>query len=296
MGINKKALGSALHVLDESPKKIATAKAKYQQDLNAIREKERSGNYSPNYISKAKQDAKAEHDRVVKALVDGMKAAYNTVLENNDYSAEEINLDDKRLQTALSIVNTQGKNLPHNLQVKLLNQFRGDFGALSVLEGAFRANGLYFEKMAHEMQTPIKESALNDMATAFSYYDFDLTRGIVNFDEKRIMWSKGAYAAQAERLGLDLSGEDDSYLYALNELKRQLDDETFSGATNDTRAQGIASSRRWAIESAAQELANAKNTGKNESEIFNSTIKHLERLSFFNENSDKTLNDFVGQK
>ena len=284
MAINKKALGSALRVLDESPKKISAAKEKYRQDLNAIREKERSGNYSPNYITTAKQAAKQEHDRAIKTLVDGMKSAYNTVVANNDYTAEEINLDDKRLQTALSIVNTQGKNLPHNLQIKLLTQFRGDFGALSVLEGAYKAHGLYFANMAREMQTPIKESALHDMKLAFAYYDYDLeSKGIVNFDENKIMWSKGAYAAQAERLGLDLAGEENSYLYALHELKRQLDNETFSGANDSIRAQSISSSRSWAIESAAHELANAKATGKNESEIFNSAIKHLERLSFFNE-------------
>ena len=288
MAINKKELGSALHVLDEGPKKIAVAKTKYRQDLDSIRQKERSGDYSPNYIAKAKQDARNEHDRVVKTLVDGMKSAYNVVVKNNDYSGEEINLDDKRLQTALTIVNTQGRNLPHDLQIKLLNQFRGEFGALSVLEGAFRANGLYFTKMAHEMQMPVKASALEDMRTAFAFYDYNLnSKGIVDFDETKITWSKGAYAAQAERLGLDLSGEENSYIYALNELKRQLDDEAFSAAPDDIKARGTAQLRRWTIESTAEELKNAKQTGKDESSIFNKAINSLERVSFLND-SPKT--------
>ena len=114
MSIDHRSLRQALRTLDEAPKKITQAKRQYSADLEEIRKLERSGNYSPNYIAKAKADAKEKRDRAVKTLAESMKPALNVVRANNDYSTAELDLNNPKLQTALNIINGQGKNLAHN--------------------------------------------------------------------------------------------------------------------------------------------------------------------------------------
>ena len=276
MAIDHKALRQALKTLDSAPKEITRAKERYTQQLAEIRKREASGDAAPNEIKRAREKAKAERDRVVKALAESMFPALATVKANNDYTAADLDLDDKKLQTALTIINSQGKNLSHALQVKLLTQFRGDPAALSVLEGTYKKNGLYFSSMAKEMQRPISDSVLDEMEAALAYYSYYAAQGIYDFDEKRIFWTRNAYADQAKRLGYDLDGEADPYEYALSEMRRQIEEDTFS---DDPTAKATVLARQWAVESAARELANAKNTGKDEASIFNAAIVKLQSFS-----------------
>lgn len=276
MAIDHKALKQALKTLDSAPKEITRAKERYSQQLAEIRKREASGDAAPNQIKQAREKAKAERDRVVKALAESMFPALETVRANNDYTAADLDLDDKKLQTALTIINSQGKNLSHALQVKLLAQFRGDPAALSVLEGAYKKNGLYFAGMAKEMQRPIGSQALEEMETALAYYSYYASQGIYDFDEKKVFWTRNAYADQAQRLGYDLDGEPDPYEYALSEMRRKIEEETFS---DDPVARATVLARQWAVESAAREIANAKQSGKDEAGIFNEAIVRLQRLS-----------------
>lgn len=272
MSINHAALKQALRTLDESPKRITQAKQQYSTDLEEIRKLERTGNYSPNYIAKAKADAKEKRDRTIKTLVESLKPALATVKANNDYSTAELNLDDPKLQAALSIINTQGKNLAHNLQVTILSQFRGNPSALAVLEGAMKSHGLYFSGLAREMQKPISSEALENMTTALAFYDYGvMSKGIYDFDEKKIYWTQNAFKEQAQRLGYDLeNGTEDAYVYALTELQRQAEEERFSPEEENSTKAAV---RRMMLDSIKAEVADAKKNGQDEAEAFNRAIK-----------------------
>ena len=274
MSIDHKALKQALRTLDEAPKKITQAKRQYSADLEEIRKLEKSGNYSPNYIAKAKADAKGKRDRAVKTLAESMKPALNVVRANNDYSTAELDLNNPKLQTALNIINGQGKNLAHNLQVQILNQFRGDPSSLAVLEGAMKANGLYFHSLAHEMQKSISSEAIDNMNAALNYFDYYASKGIYDFDEKKIYWTQNAFAEQAQRLGYDLEdGTQDAYTFALAELRRQAEQERFGDPNNSAEAWA----RKMALDMAQNEVTKARESGQDEAEAFNRAVKRIQQ-------------------
>lgn len=275
MSIDHKALKQALRTLDEAPKKISQAKRQYSADLEEIRKLEKTGNYSPNYLTKAKADAREKRDRTIKTLAESMKPALATVKANNDYSAAELNLDNPKLQTALNIINTQGKNLAHNLQAQILGQFRGDPSSLAVLEGALKANGLYFHSLAHEMQKPISSEALENMTTALAFYDYGVTsKGVFDFDETKIYWTRNAFAEQAQRLGYDLEdGTQDAYNFALAELRRQAEQERFGDPNNSAEAWA----RKMALDMAQNEVTKARESGQDEAEAFNRAVKRIQQ-------------------
>lgn len=274
MSIDHKALKQALRTLDEAPKKISQAKRQYSADLEEIRKLEKTGNYSPNYIAKAKADAKEKRDRAVKTLAESMKPALNVVRANNDYSTAELDLNNPKLQTALNIINGQGKNLAHNLQVQILNQFRGDPSSLAVLEGAMKANGLYFHSLAHEMQKSVSSEAINNMNSALNYFDYYASKGIYDFDEKKIYWTQNAFAEQAQRLGYDLEdGTQDAYNFALAELRRQAESERFGDPNNSAEAWA----RKMALDMAQNEVTKARESGQDEAEAFNRAIKRIQQ-------------------
>ncbi len=271
MSIDHKALKQALRTLDEAPKKIAQAKTQYSADLEEIRKLERSGNYSPNYINNAKAKAKEKRDTNIKVLAESLKPALCTVKANNDYSTAELDLDDPKLQAALSIINTQGKNLAHNLQVQILNQFRGNPSALAVLEGSMKAKGLYFSTLAREMQKSISSEAIENMERAIGYYDYYANhKGIIDFDDKKIYWTRNAFKEQAQRLGYDEDGTEDAYIYALTELQRQAEEERFSPEQENSTKAAV---RRMMLDSIKAEVADAKQNGQDEAEAFNLAIK-----------------------
>ena len=272
--IDHKALKQALRTLDEAPKKISQAKRQYSADLEEIRKLEKTGNYSPNYLTKAKADAKEKRDRAVKTLAESMKPALNIVKANNDYSTAELDLNNPKLQTALNIINGQGKNLAHNLQVQILNQFRGDPSSLAVLEGAMKANGLYFHSLAHEMQKSVSSEAIDNMNAALNYFDYYASKGIYDFDEKKIYWTQNAFAEQAQRLGYDLEdGTQDAYNFALAELRRQAESERFGDPNNSAEAWA----RKMALDMAQNEVTKARESGQDEAEAFNRAVKRIQQ-------------------
>lgn len=274
MSIDHKSLKQALRTLDEAPKKISQAKRQYSADLEEIRKLEKTGNYSPNYIAKAKADAKEKRDRAVKTLAESMKPALNVVRANNDYSTAELDLNNPKLQTALNIINGQGKNLAHNLQVQILNQFRGDPSSLAVLEGALKTNGLYFHSLAREMQKPISSEAIDNMNAALNYFDYYASKGIYDFDEKKIYWTQNAFAEQAQRLGYDLEdGTQDAYTFALAELRRQAEQERFGDPNNSAEAWA----RKMALDMAQNEVTKARESGQDEAEAFNRAVKRIQQ-------------------
>ena len=276
MSIDHRALKQALRTLDEAPKKIAQAKTQYSADLEEIRKLERSGNYSPNYINNAKAKAKEKRDRDIKTLAESLKPALATVKANNDYSTAELNLDDPKLQAALSIINTQGKNLAHNLQVQILNQFRGNPSALAVLEGSMKSKGLYFSTLAREMQKSISNEAIENMERAIGYYDYYANhKGIIDFDDKKLYWTRNAFKEQAQRLGYDEDGTEDAYTYAITELRRQAEEEFFSSDQEDSIK---ASVRKMTLDSIQADVARAKQNGEDVAAAFDRAIKRTNNL------------------
>ena len=205
-----------------------------------------------------------------------MKPALATVKANNDYSTAELDLSDAKLQTALNIINGQGKNLAHNLQVTILSQFRGNPSALAVLEGAMKSHGLYFSGLAHEMQKPISSEALENMTTALAFYDYGvMSKGIYDFDEKRIYWTQNAFKEQAQRLGYDEDGTEDAYTYAIAELQRQTEEELFSSDQEDSIK---ASARKMTLDSIQADVARAKQNGEDVAAAFDRAIKRTNNV------------------
>lgn len=277
MNIDHKALSQALRTLDSAPKEIKATKHRYEQTLSEIRMQEQTGNYSPNYIKQKRESAKTDHDRVVDRLAESMKSALAVVKANNDYSSAEVKLDDPKLTNAFNIVSAMGKNTPYNTQISILNQFRGNPAALQVLEGLYRNNGLYFEKLAKDMQKPISSQAIEEMERTLAYYDYNVKKkGIYDLPiDKQAYWTKGEFAEQATRLGYDLKNESDPYEYALTEMQRVLNEERIYG---DTETKAIATAQSIALGNAMQEISEAKRTGADESSVFNNALKQFERF------------------
>lgn len=279
--IDHKKLAAALKTLDAAPKAIELAKEKYQQDMANIRANEATGRYAPVTIEKAKREAKEERDRKIKALAESMKTALVEVKRNNSYETEPLALDDPKLTNALSVIGIMGKNMPLNTQINMLNQFRGNPAALAVLEGAYKQNGLYFHDMAHDMQQPIKQQAIEEMERVFAYYDYNLaTKGVVDVDMKHAFWTKNQFAEQAKRLGYNLDEESDPYEYAISEMRRKLDEDTFSP---DDATRAAVQAKKWELDIALQNLKAAKQTGADEGAVFN---KAIQRFQSFTQSAD----------
>ena len=278
MAINHKALKAALKTLAEAPKAVEAADQRYQEELANIRANEKTGRYAPVSITEAKKQAKEKHDRIVKSLVDSMKPALQTVRENNDYTGENLSLDDPKLTNALNVIGIMGKNMNPNTQVNILSQFKGNPAALAVLEGAYRKNGLYFADMAKEMQKPISNQALNDMELVLAYFDHNVaSHGIYNLEMARARWTHDQFAAQAARLGMDLSEEADPYEYALNLMRDKYEEESMFQPDGADKIK--AQAQKWAMESAINEVKKAKMNGEDEASAFDRAVKHFNKIA-----------------
>lgn len=273
--IDHKALKAALKTLDSAPRAIEAAKTKYRAEMNDIRAKESSGNYGPNNIRQMQEAAKRERDRAIKSLAESMKPALQTVRANNDYSGEQLSLDDPKFSNALTVIGMLGKSMPLSTQASILGQFRGNPAALSVLEQAYKKNGLYLASTAHEMQRPINSQALDEMEIALAYYDHSAAQGFPDFDYGKIRWTHQAFAEQAERLGYDTTDES-PYAYALAEESRRLELDSYS---DDPVTRARAQAQRLALEKGRMELEAARKNGTDEASAFERALAQVERLS-----------------
>jgi hypothetical protein len=103
--------------------------------------------------------------------------------------------------------------LPHAQQISILNNFKGEPAALQFLGDVFDANGLYYSQLAREMIKPISNEALENAEYCVNSYE--LTG---DFPEEKMYWTKGAFAEQMERLGID-SGAADPFVTALKSMR-----------------------------------------------------------------------------
>lgn len=282
MMIDHAKLKSALKTLDSAPKAIEAAKSRYMAEMQTIKEQEASGKFAPVQIKASREQAKKEKDRVIKALAESMKPALKTVRENNDYTGEQLSLDDAKFSNALSVINMLGHSMPLSTQASILGQFRGNPAALSVLEQAYKKNNLYLSSVAHEMQQPVNSQALDEMGEALAFYDHNAAKGIYDLDYDKIRWTHKAFAEQAERMGYDTTSEN-PYDYALAEESRRLELDSYS-SDPDTRARATA--QRFALEKARLELAETRKSGGDEAGIFEKALAQVERLTTLPSNGE----------
>ena len=154
--IDHKDLAKALRVLAESPKKIAEAETKCKAALAEIKERERSGNWSPNAIKRDRDAAYAERDRVCHTLAHSMRSALETVKANNGLAEQPLDINNPKIQNAVRVMSLLGKNMTYADQASILETFRGDPASLRFVKSAFENCGLpYAAKQAADMMKPI---------------------------------------------------------------------------------------------------------------------------------------------
>ena len=139
-----------------------------------------------------------------------------------------------------------------------------------------KANGLYFHSLAHEMQKSISSEAIENMERAIGYYDYYANhKGIIDFDDKKLYWTRNAFKEQAQRLGYDEDGTEDAYVYAITELRRQAEEEFFSSDQEDSIK---ASVRKMTLDSIQADVARAKQNGEDVAAAFDRAIKRTNNL------------------
>lgn len=275
---NHKDYARALRTLDSAPKEIEKAKDEYRATLAEIKKREDSRQWSPASIDNMKAEAKAKRDRTIKGLADSMIPAYNYVNDNNNYSGADFDLGDPKLQAAITLVNSLGRKVPFDTQTSLLNQFRGNLGALNVLEALFREKGLYMADMAHDLQRPISQEALENMAYSLNSYLYKYeSKGIVDIDFERCFWTKNAFSDQAQRLGIDANDNDNVFICAIDVMKKGIEEDLFNHNISETDA-AKAQKLQWQLDLAKEEINRAKANGEELIAAFNSAMKRVEEF------------------
>ena len=274
---DSKELGRALRTLDTAPKEIQKAKDEYKRQLQEIQQHEASRQWSPAAIDRLKNEAKATRDRVVSGLADGMVSAYRIVAASNDYSGQDLDLDDPKLDKAIALLGVLGNKMPYATQVSLVNQFRGDIPALSVLEQGFAKNGLNTgSRLAHDLQRPISYEAMENMARTLNAYLYNKEdKGVIAFDiDQYSYWTKNAFGEQITRLGLDMDASFDAYEFALATMQKGLEEDMFNaGGEKNPNSQAL----QWRLDMARKEIAEARKRGEDAGKLFNEAMARIEK-------------------
>ena len=265
MAVNHKQLKDALKIMCDAPDSIRRAQDRYKEKLSAIKEKERSGNWSPNAIAADRKTAKEDFDRVVGRLMGQMKSAVYTVNENNSFDGESFDFADPKFQSSLTFIGLMGRDMTPKDQINMLEQFRGNPGALNALGAAMKKNGLYFADRAKEMTKTIPQSALEDAAYVFGKYDYN---GEV--DLSRMQWSGAEFKKQAERMGYDMTDAPDPYVAALKDARDLIP------VSDDPKEQAKNDAARWKIDAAIKELKTGQGSPE---DILSKAIKGIDDLA-----------------
>lgn len=209
MAFDKKEMAKNLRILATTPKEIEKQQAAYRAKLAEIDAEEKKGIWGKVTLDGRRKEARAERDRTCNALANRMKPALQYVADNNAYSeSETINFSDPRLQDALRLIDHMGKDLSPADQAAMLNSFRGDVGALRVLEKSFSKHGLHLKGAAHEMQKGIPQQAITEMAQVLAFHSYGEENGRFDFPIERAYWTRGEFQKAFDRLGLEDTGTD----------------------------------------------------------------------------------------
>ena len=281
MAYDKKKLAEALKILDSTPKEINRQREVYRDKLREIDAEEKKGIWGRVTLDGHRQKAKEARDKTLKALVSRMKDAYNLVAENNDYAGSEtIDFSDKKLNDALRMVEVMGKDLSVTDQAALLNSFRGNIGALRVLQKTFAKNGLALKDAAAELQKPISAQAMEDMRTAISFAEHYAATG--NWTEDpfaRTLWTASQFSKQIDRLNLTDEAEGvNVYTAVIDALGDQLKDAQngaqYADMSDDERisAQAQANAEMVKLQLVRDELIKAQAEGRDPAEVLNNQL------------------------
>lgn len=203
------AFRSALKTLDAGPKKIAQARAEYEQADHYMREHKRS--FSEVGQEKYYQAARTKRDTTIKGEVAKIAKALEVVREFRTFPGEAIDLSSTKLMNALTVINTMGKKLRPDEQLSIAQQFVGEPAALHFLGELYRKNGLFYADHLDNMAAPIPEDALENLEYCVGAYE-SLEKW--PFDEK-CHWTQNAFAEAATRYGFDVADGKDAYVEAL---------------------------------------------------------------------------------
>lgn len=274
MAIDNKKLAESLKILAQNPGKIKAQQNLYKDRLAEIRRKEETGNYARNNLEREKAKALESRDRICHSLAHSMREALNYVSQNNDYSVHAIDLDNKKLQTALSMVSLMGGKMSFSDQAGLLSQFKGDPASLRVLEAAFQKEGqAWAAKTAKDMQKPVSEQAIREMSEVLSFSEYAEAQGRLDFPIERAYWTQGEFQKTADRLGLNLDDVADPFTLALDMTMDRLKEEEMTMTEEDPEAAAAARARiaaqKYKIALAKSDIAKAAETGEDPAAIFN---------------------------
>lgn len=275
MAVNKKELARNLKILATTPTEIERQQAIYREKLEEIRAEEKRGIWGKTTLDNRKKEAQQERDRTCNALAKRMSSALEYVSANNAYNeSETINISDPRLQDALRVIDYAGKDLSYADQAAILETFKGDVGALRLLEKAYSRNGLYMKDAAHEMQKSIPQRAINEMAEvlSFSHYAESMGRPF-EFPIERAMWTRDAFQKQLDRLGLE--SDADPYSAVLDALadkvRANMDAVDLSDMTEEqkTLEKARQQSNLWQVQITQGKIRDAQARGENPANALN---------------------------
>lgn len=284
MGFDRKLMAKNLQILAKTPREIERQQIVFREAMAQIKADEASGDWSRNGIEQRKQKVIAERNKTCNALAKQMRSALEYVAANNNYRDSEIlDFNDGKLQNALRTVEYMGKSLSYADQAGILNAFRGNVGALRILEKAFDKNGLYLKTAAAEMQKPLSERAINEMAEVLAFQAYSEAKGEWNFPIERAAWTKGEFQKQIDRLGLEdnTANPYSAIIEGLaDSVSAMLDNpDTFAGMSESEKetARAAAKARLFKLKYAQNEINAAQERGENPAPILNRELAKVEQ-------------------
>ena len=246
---------SALQTLDKGPKEIAAAQQQYKADQQHIREMEAKGIWAPVAVQRMKDQAKEKLDTATRKGVDKMRSALDTVRAEQN-SREKVDINSARIQNLINTVNTMGKDLSYDMQIDIIDNFKGDTAGLQFVHDLFKRKGLHTADYAKSLTKGVSGQALENMQYAISKYDY-----FGEWDNSKNYWTGGEFAQAHERFAAD--GSEDPYIEALKAIKRENKDDA-------AIQEGIAN--------ALIEIAKGKETGEivDTATVFRNALADLE--------------------
>jgi len=208
------AFKAAIKTLDAGPKKIAQARAEYDEADRYMREHKRI--YSEVGQQNYYKTVQAKRDTTIKAEIGKIAKALETVREYRTFPGEAIDLNSTRLMNAISVMNVLGKKLRPDEQLSIAEQFRGQPAALHFLADLYRQNGLYYADHVDAMAKPVSQEALDNLDYCVGAYEM---LGQWPFDEK-CYWTQHEFEEAASRYGFDVADGRDAYVEALKAARK----------------------------------------------------------------------------
>lgn len=280
---DRKELARHLKILDTTPQEINRQQQAYRAALADIDAEERKGIWGKVTLDKRRQEAREARDKTCHALAHRMRESLEYVKAHNNYAdTETIDFEDPRLQSALRTIDFMGRDLSYADQMSIINKFRGDVGALRVIEKAFAKNGLYMKSAAKELQKPISAQAINEMAEVLAYHDYHEGKGEWSFPIEKAAWSKDEFGKQLQRLSIDATEEPDPYSAVLDAVADQIradrDAAIFSDMDEIQKALEKAKyeAQLYKLQHAQKEMKEAQARGDNPATVLNRELAKLE--------------------